>query len=624
MSTSNIPPVSSNPAKPSGNGQVVQIVSRPDTLRNNARAIRLEGEVTQQNKDGSVRIRTPEGDIDITIRGRQPQVGQKLEVDIPPGNPPRQANIRPAPAHPPSTTPPPTTEQPEVPLPQTPVTKPVQPSQGQPVPTKDGTQQPSARSITQSPSDDYKPSTPVNAAKPVQPRPPLTPGQTVTLVSTTATPALQTPSVMAKVETQVAMVAQKSNGNLITTLLQAVKSALPASANNILAQPLTHETVKASSMPQALTLTAKVISLTLPSGQVITAPSAPTLNPAASAQTPITIPGMAITPSAPAPIVVTVTQLTPQNQPVLPIPMNDKGAVQNFVMQSPPANIPIGTQVTLQPQTFQITSQINQQQAAPMNQPALTTPQNISAPPLLGTPQISMPSVSTLPPAWRSLLPTLQPLTIWPVMDEIFQTFYQATPQAAQILGRTIPSPSNPGNFGPALMLFAAAMKSGDLQTWMGERKLDMIQKLGKGSLMSRLSGEASNLAGNTETAPTDWKSFPIPLLWQNEISKIMFHVRKEPSENERENGEGGTRFIMDLSLTRMGDVQLDGMVRGKQLDLIVRTQTPVSAHMQEAMRIAYAKSLDGTDIFGDIGFQSDRTNWENILKQEERLAASV
>jgi hypothetical protein len=211
----------------------------------------------------------------------------------------------------------------------------------------------------------------------------------------------------------------------------------------------------------------------------------------------------------------------------------------------------------------------------------------------------------------------MQPASVWPVMDELFQTFYQATPQAAQILARTLPNPGNPSNFGPALMLFAAALKSGDLQSWLGDKKLQMVQKLGKESLLSRLSGESSSLSSSNDATATEWKSFPVPMLWQNEISKVMLHVRKEPSEQEQQEGEGHTRFVMDLSLTRMGEVQLDGLVRGKQLDLIVRTQIAVSYSMQDAMRLAYAKALDGTDIYGEIGFQAGRDNWETVLKTE-------
>jgi hypothetical protein len=649
-----IPTAPGSNASGGSKGQIVQIVSLPDALKNNARAIRLEGEVVQQNNDGSTRIRTPQGDIDITMRGRQPQPGQKVEVDIPPGSPPRNVTVRPAPAQPapqeaPLPAQPPVTTRPALPptqaqppptggttqpLPQTqPATR--QPVTTQPLPAPEKPQVPLPGSYQLTAQSTPAPAT----AQPIQQLPPLVPGQIVKLVPmpTGAIP-LPTPdapevSIIAKTEMQTALIPQKSQNILITTLLQAVKSALPESitpqavsnfltANAKQAVPsATPATVSAKPMLSAFTasiptLTAKIVSMILPSGQTLTAPPATTATatPApivVSTPSPVATPTLIATPAAPithvnsAPLLtVTITEVTKQNQPIVPIPMNNAGAVQNFVLQSPPASVPVGTQVTLQPQLISSPVTVTADHAAMAPMPTST----ITAP------------ASALPPAWRSLLPLMQPASLWPVMDEMFQTFYQATPQAAQILGRTIPSPANGAHFGPAVMLFAAALKSGELQTWLGEKKLEMIQKLGKDSLLSRLSGETSSLSGGNDAPATEWKSFPIPLLWQNEISKILFHVRKEPSENEQENAEGGTRFVMDLSLTRMGDVQLDGLVRGKRLDLVVRTELPVSSLMQEAMATAYASALDGTDIYGEIGFQSDRTNWENVLQREDAM----
>lgn len=618
MSPSNIPPVSPNPAPQSGgSGQVVQIVSLPDALQNNTRAVRLEGEVVLQNNDGSVRVRTAQGDIDIHVRGRQPLEGQKVEVDIPAGSPPRNATLRPAPSLPPQQPAPPATTAPPaetpLPLPATRPLPPTQPPQGAVPATpvlEDGTAQPLPPLTGQA----TKPVTEKNAPlaqsienspakQPLPSLPPLAAGTTIKLVAQPQVP--ENPSAtIAKPQTQAAGIAQKTQGTLISTLLQAVKSVLPDaiapqtvsnSFSNIRpsAPPATVQNI----LTQPLVLSAKIISLTLPSGQMLTIPTPGVASPATSQ-------------TAPSMLTVTIAEVTPQNQPIVPVPMDGKGTVQNFVLQSPPATVPIGTKITLQPQ-------IN-------TAAAILTADATSMPlPAPSSAVVTQP-LSTLPPAWRAMLPLMQAAPLWPVMDELFQTFYQTTPQAAQVLGRTIPSPSNGANFGPAVMLFAAALKSGDLQAWMGEKKLEMIQKLGKDSILSRLSGETSSLAANNDASATDWKSYPIPLLWQNEISKIMFHVRKEPSENDQEQAQDGTRFVMDLSLTRMGDVQLDGLVRGKRLDLIVRTQLPISALMQEAMATAYSTALDGTDIYGEIGFQSDRSNWETILERQDALAASV
>ncbi len=209
-------------------------------------------------------------------------------------------------------------------------------------------------------------------------------------------------------------------------------------------------------------------------------------------------------------------------------------------------------------------------------------------------------------------------------MDDLFQAFYQATPQAAQILARTIPSPANPQNFGASLILFAAAIKSGNLEEWLGQKKLDMVQKIGKADVVSRLSSETAPLTRNADTPATEWKSFPVPILWQNEISKVMFHVRREPDEDQNNNPELGTRFLLDLSLTRMGNVQLDGLLRGSRLNLIVRTEMPISYSMQEAMKRAYADALDGSAIYGELGFQGDLKGCVHVYEETREMSRSI
>ena len=82
-------------------GQSARIEKATGALQIIRRPVRIEGEVTGTNRDGTVRIHTKQGDLDVRIRVREgqslPQEGTRVEIDIAPGRPPRQAIIRPAP-----------------------------------------------------------------------------------------------------------------------------------------------------------------------------------------------------------------------------------------------------------------------------------------------------------------------------------------------------------------------------------------------------------------------------------------------------------------------------------------------------------------------------------------------
>lgn len=631
-------------------GQVVQIVSLPDALKSVPRPVHLEAEVIRQNEDGSTRVRTAQGDIDIVVKGRQPQAGQRMELEIPPGSPPQKAVTRPAsqaPAQPTPQSPPPPQdgEVPQLPppLPQTPVTQkpPVQGGQPQSQ-TPPVTTMPAPRPATPMAADAIK-----SAAGSIQDKVLIT-QQTIgagTGAGQPATQAIPSPNIIGQNQLMTqqfpifkagdimqlaagktvnlipvaaavpdgtgkpiiadglissSQITQKpQSANLVASLLQAVKTAMPQTVTNAVATLVTKPSVipdgagitpKPShgmatpvatgtniALPDGTALTmpvleAKIIQIKSPSGQIqILTPDADNPDTAQSIGT-----------SKPAPVTVNVQSVTSQKLPVIAIPVNamPNAPLQNFVIPVQSPMIDTGAQITFVPQM-----------------PQTVPPAQIAA----------------LPPAWRALLPLMQPSPLWPVMDDLFQTFAGTTPQAAQILGRIIPSPANAANMGPAMMLFAAAMKSGDLQGWIGDRKLGMMQKLGKADLVSRLAGETSALTQNSDAPATEWKSLPIPMLWQNEVSKVMFHVRQEPRDDNDPNGEAGTRFVFDLNLTRMGEVQLDGMVRGNRLDLIVRTKENISYPMQEAMKKAYADALVGTEIYGELGFQGDIKAWMHV-----------
>lgn len=658
MTGPSIPPIQPGTQRPQAPAQPVQIVTLPEGLQNNARALRLEGEVVGQNRNGSTRVNTAEGNIDILIKGRQPQNGQRIELEIPAGSTPKQASMRALPAAPAQNTQPASHPQP----PPTQTTPPQ--AQTQPQDTQAPVTRPAPSSGTAQTSTTPATSAPVQTQAPL---PPLNPGQVIKLtpapadmVMDAAEPAEQKPVPPQAGEKQTALMtpiskpaAQMSSAhtpqqagiytpgprtamqtaakNFFTQIAQAVKTVLPLPGTGLIQtapspanapatqgmtpEPFIQPAAKLIYTPQAAPLFAKITAITSPTGQTMFAP--PTMDAPDLMPTMQTTGGtrQAVIQPAAQPFTAPVIGNTPDGRAIIPLTMNANGTSAPFIIQAQ-ATLPQGAQVTLVPQLQpQASGAASMMQAMPgMPSQAGVTPMQ---PAMIQT-------AAPLPAAWRPLLPLMQPSSVWPVMDDIFQSFYQATPQAAQILGRIIPSPTSPQTFGAAVLLFAAAMKSGDMQSWLGDKKTGVIQKLGRDQLLSRLSGESATLPQNADSAPMDWKSYPIPLLWHNQISKVIFHVRKEPSEDERENSEGGTRFVMDLSLTRMGNVQIDGMVRGNRLDLILRTEMPISLSMQDAMRSAYAKALDGTDVYGDIGFQGDAASWVHVLAQGNTMAASA
>lgn len=82
----------------------VRLIFMPDGARNTSEPTKLSGIVSGQNPDGSLTVKTDKGDVRILLkdRGSLPQ-GMKIDIEIPAGRNPQQANIRTS--EPPSTPP---------------------------------------------------------------------------------------------------------------------------------------------------------------------------------------------------------------------------------------------------------------------------------------------------------------------------------------------------------------------------------------------------------------------------------------------------------------------------------------------------------------------------------------
>ncbi len=636
-----VPPTGAKPAAPAPapGDQSARIIALPDKLASTPRGLRIEGEVVRQNSDGSTRIRTSEGTLDIQLRGKPLEVGTKVQIDIPAGNPARQVTVRPAPeqaqpAQPPAAPPPvqtappparpipapnvplPPSTQAPVPLPGTPLPEqivvrltPAPPAQVQAViqqtlntvttlPASVTTAALTATLIAQAVPDNLTQQL-MNTVRPVAP-----------LITAPPTPALATLPPMASTPPGATFLSQpmplagQSATQPTLTLIPTPSTtpglvmAAPANTGGALPfQPLSAfyapaVTTGIALSPKAMTtLDAVIARITPPTVQLVSAASTPSPLLSGTSATPIIGQAIQMPQATPATITATVIGTTPQGQPLVSVPLAG-GLPQLFVVQFPASNLPIGAQIQIVPQPGQS----------------------------LGTAATTAPVPLTQP------LPLLQG-SRWPVLTELLQTLQQTEPELAQAFARSLPSPANPRSLPAAALLFLAAAKGGDLTAWLGDKKLEAIQKLGKSGLLSRLSGDGQQMT-RLSTEPvsnTDWRAVPMPMFWDSEIQKITLYFKRDGDASGQENKDGEqTRFIFDLSLTRMGDMQIDGLMRGLRLDLIVRSQSPFSQPMMAHMKHLYAGAIEDVNLSGDLSFQGDPRQWVQILQKEEQYKANA
>lgn len=239
---------------------------------------------------------------------------------------------------------------------------------------------------------------------------------------------------------------------------------------------------------------------------------------------------------------------------------------------------------------------------------------------------LAAPAIPATPPSVFELMSGFR----WPVFDELAETQnLQIQTATAQSLAQILPSPAQPARLPAAALLFIAAVRAGDLQAWLGEKTIDGLRRSGKADWVARMTREFSGLSKLVaESVSADWRGISIPLYSQGQVEKIHLYYRSSEHNQEQDQGQenkgASTRFIFDLNLSVIGPLQLDGYVRGKVLDLAVRTAQPFSAAMRHDMTQRYIHTLEAAGLEGALIFQSHPDKWVHITPRADLLRTSI
>lgn len=146
-----------------------------------------------------------------------------------------------------------------------------------------------------------------------------------------------------------------------------------------------------------------------------------------------------------------------------------------------------------------------------------------------------------------------------------------------------------------------------------------LVKFLGDGlaSALSHAAPQAlDSLARHWEAASTqvqgpaegDWRSLMIPFMMGGEITNLRLTLRQRQGKMAAAEREKGTRFLLDLDLSRLGPLQLDGLVKRqhKRFDLIIRTETALSGEMRRDIDALFVNGLLNFGLEGSIAFQPD------------------
>ncbi|MDX2028734.1 MAG: hypothetical protein SFW62_08875 [Alphaproteobacteria bacterium] len=232
--------------------------------------------------------------------------------------------------------------------------------------------------------------------------------------------------------------------------------------------------------------------------------------------------------------------------------------------------------------------------------------------------------------------PALQPLP--PLLDgddvTVFQQALTALAQIDPALARAVtdnrvPQPNKA--LSGALLFFLSAVRQGDVGGWLGGDALEALSRTGKFQLIAKLARELTQSAQVVRDAGGgSWRSYPVPLYADQQFQILNFYVhgnggqRSTPDQAPGKTGVGSVRFLIDMRLSKLGPMQLDGLARPKQLDMIVRSEQPLPAGLDYELRTTYANVISALGYAGMLNFQTGRQHWLSIYKETPATGSVV
>ncbi|QCO11701.1 hypothetical protein D9623_19955 [Azospirillum brasilense] len=207
----------------------------------------------------------------------------------------------------------------------------------------------------------------------------------------------------------------------------------------------------------------------------------------------------------------------------------------------------------------------------------------------------------------------------WPAMRQLLSALAGVDRSAAQtLIGTVMPQPNR--KLGAAMSFFLSAIRGGDARGWLGEDAASALEKSGQGSLLSQLEREFRSLQQQAgDPLPGDWRPYTLPMMDANGLLPIKLHIHPINSEEDgktgRKGGDKGSRFLLDLDLSRLGPMQLDGLVQPNRFDLILRSHTPLEPEIRLDLIQIFADSIRAVGYIGGLSFQSGAKCWVKLTR---------
>lgn len=176
-------------------------------------------------------------------------------------------------------------------------------------------------------------------------------------------------------------------------------------------------------------------------------------------------------------------------------------------------------------------------------------------------------------------------------------------PIAAQSVISSI-LPQAGGQLTNNLLFFLTALQIGNVGKWLGQDFQNALRDAGRPQLLQALEDDFASLQRlQSDPGGQDWKSLNLPFFDGSNLRQIRLFHRPYREEGQGEDEADGSRFVIELSLSKTGPLQLDGFFTPRRFDLVLRSETEIPAYVKSDIIDLFTESMEISGFSGQLVF---------------------
>ncbi|HEX2859814.1 MAG TPA: hypothetical protein VHP58_06435 [Alphaproteobacteria bacterium] len=189
----------------------------------------------------------------------------------------------------------------------------------------------------------------------------------------------------------------------------------------------------------------------------------------------------------------------------------------------------------------------------------------------------------------------------WPQLAKAATDIAQTSPRVAQQLAAHLPQA---GALMPGLASYVDALQHNNVQKWLGNEVVTMLRAMGVD-----LAPDLTQLSILRQPGPEAWQGVLFPYLEtpQSQPQQGRFFWKNTPPEEEQQTS-GNTRFLVEMNLSQLGEVQLDGLITYPELWLKLRVHPPADTSFGTGLQSTVQTMLESFGLSGGISIESTDT----------------